>query len=78
MNYRAGQPLWKGTGVYTRGQSPHAHGPVQEARMFRASVRFDSRIKDARVLNATSKVRRRRRTVHLEVDEVHEALVVRV
>ena len=46
--------------------------------MFRASVKFDSRIKDARVLHATSRVRRRGRTVHIEVEGVREALVAGV
>ena len=65
-------------GVYTRGQSPHAQGPVQEARIYRARVTFDARIKSVTALNATSKVRRDGRTVHLQAEEVHEALVVGV
>ena len=65
-------------GVYTRGLSPHSLGPVQEARIYRASVTFGMRVKNVKVLGPTSQIRRKGRTIHLQTEEVHEALVVEV
>ena len=65
-------------GVYTRGLSPHSLGPVQEPRLYKASVEVRSPIRSVKVLGAGTKAKRKGRTIRLQTDEVHEALVIGV